>query len=113
MIDYEAMETEKFEEEESEPIGIDALLHQSEFDQESDISDRTGFDAGDKFHSPAHVRAYFRRDELLSCFHGEELSIPDQEYLDYAAQLVIEHRWHCRFTPRVERRIARACRPSV
>lgn len=62
-----------------------------------EIDEATGFADGDKFTTDAQVRAYFQRDELLTCLdshHTRESDIPDQAALDAMADTVIENHWH-------------------
>ena len=67
-----------------------------------DISDRTGFDAGDRFETASQVHDYFTVANLHEMVghaqfvtpEGEDLT-PAQKTLERWAALVIEERWHC------------------
>ena len=60
------------------------------------IDDITGCASGDRFDSPAQVRAYFQQDELTAMgFQDREL--PTQDDLDGMAERIIETGFHCDF----------------
>ena len=61
-------------------------------DLETEISNATGFDSGDKFTSKEQVRAYFTTDNLTGMFAEDP---PAQDTLDSWAESVIENCWHC------------------
>ena len=62
-------------------------------DLETEISNATGFDAGEQFTSEEEVRYYFTTDNLTGMFWFDEQ--PNQDQLDEWAAAVIESRWHC------------------
>ena len=67
----------------------------------TEISDVTGFDAGDKFAGEDQVREYFSREQLMRASRGWapgcDAESPDQDVLDEMAETVIRNRWHCEF----------------
>lgn len=64
-----------------------------------EISDATGFDAGDEFTSEQQIRDYFQREQIRGCLNpvdgGHQL--PSQTELDAMADIVIANRMHCAF----------------
>lgn len=62
--------------------------------REQDMSDKTGFNFGEKFANADEVRAYFTTESLAGCFGGDPAELPTQEELDEMAADVIENRWH-------------------
>lgn len=63
------------------------------------ISDRTAFDAGERFASPHEVRQYFTVQNMIDMFGREEAArfeeLTDQSELDWMAEEVIQNKWHC------------------
>ncbi len=74
---------------------------------QGNISEATGFDAGDLFDSEAQVRDYFTVTSLRECTSQtwgrdddyRELDTDEnlQAWLDAMADAVIANKWHCAF----------------
>ena len=56
----------------------------------------TGYNAGEKFTSPAQVRDYFTARNFTAMF-GEHCEIPTGDVLADMAAIVINNKLHCEF----------------